>query len=240
MKYFGSNNYALAPLKPFLHMCKSFLGQKTGNPKNLSDCMKIDLEAMNGKTFILFQRSINFSSMILAYHFSDFKLAEVLSRSAALLYTTISNLGAACGRMYHSLVLLERASSTKSCQRHRIRVVRRNLKVMRQWSKNCPKNFLGKQFLVEAELAAVLNRHPEAKSKYYVAIIQSRDSGLLWQEALANERAGKFHLKIGQHAEAIPFLEEARRLYKEWGGIAKLEHFEREIEEEFGEVSASL
>jgi len=240
MSFLGQKHSALVPLKPLFHMCKSFMGQANGNPKNINDCINVDQEyeyTNDITSFLTCAKNISFYSMILAYHFSDFKLAESLTRSAGLLYHNLSSLGAAFGRMYHSLVLLERASSSKSCKRHRIHLVRRNLKVMRQWSKNCPENFLGKQFLVEAELAAVVHNHPEAKTKYYMAIIQSRDSGLLWQEALANELAGKFYLKIRHQSEAIPFLEEARRIYKEWGGIAKLEHFETEIEEHFGESS---
>lgn len=238
MSFLGHKQSALVPLKPFFHMCKNFVSQANGNPKNISDCMKSDMESSQDMKFLLTCASnVNFYSMILAYHFSDFKIAESLTRGASLLYHNLSSLGAAFGRMYHSLVLLERASSSKACKRHRIHVVRRNLKAMYKWSKSCPENFLGKQFLVEAELAAVLNKHPEAKTKYYMAIIQSRDSGLLWQEALANERAGKFYFKIGEKSEAINFFEEARRLYKTWGGIAKLEHFETEVEECFGELS---
>merc|ERR1712150_276008 len=156
-------------------------------------------------------KRIDFYSMITAYHFSNFKLAEKLSPNAAQLYSHSSSYVTAFGRMYEALSIVARSSKRS---RRRIRAVRRHLKIMQQWSQNCPENFIGKQFLLEAELAALRDDQPEAKSKYYLAIIQSRDAELLMQEALANELAGKFYLKTGNPNKAIGLFEEARRLYE--------------------------
>eukprot|EP00980_Cylindrotheca_fusiformis_P019616 scaffold6817_cov114-Cylindrotheca_fusiformis.AAC.1 len=220
---------SLVALKPIWQMLQNFLGRGNTNPTVLlGECLTIqdlaDTEALEYNFGLL--NSVRTYEMILCYHFSDIETAESCLKSAELVYESISSLTAAYARMYHALVLL--ANAKKSDWR-RIRKVRRHLKVMREWSKSCPENFLGKQLLVEAELAAVLKKTREAQSKYYLAILQSRDSRMTMQEALANERAGKFCASIGEKQKAKKYLYEALRLYKAWGATAKYEHLEEQM-----------
>jgi tetratricopeptide (TPR) repeat protein len=221
---------SLATLKPAWQMCQNFMGRNNGNPKVLSgECLtQEDLNDTESFEFHFGHSDfIGTYEMLLAYHFSDFKRAETKLSAAERIFETTCTLGAAHARMYHALTLL---ATAKKSDWKRIRQVRRHLKVMRVWSLSCPENFLGKQLLVEAELAAVLNKRKEAYSKYYLAIIQSRDSGILMQEALVNERAGKFCASIGDKEKAAKYLNEALRLYKAWGGAAKCKHLEAEIQ----------
>eukprot|EP00980_Cylindrotheca_fusiformis_P019617 scaffold6817_cov114-Cylindrotheca_fusiformis.AAC.2 len=220
---------SLVVLKPIWQMLQNFLGCGNTNPTVLrGKCLTpedlTDTEALEYNFGLL--NSVRTYEMVLCYHFSDIETAESCLKSAELVYENVISILSAFARMYHALVLL--ANAKKSDWR-RIRKVRRHLKVMRGWSKSCPENFLGKQFLVEAELAAVLKKTREAQSKYYLAIIQSRDSGILMQEALANERAGKFCASIGEKQKAMKHLNEALRLYKAWGATAKCEHLEAEM-----------
>jgi len=227
MTFLGQEQYLL-PLKPLLQMCRYFLGETSEKSRNIYDFIKdgsgvedVHIEARDGQ-----MGSINLYSMVVAYHFSNYELAERLCPKAAQHYRNFSSLGATVGRMYDALSNLAMVSRGN---KRRIWQVRHHLKIMRVWSTNCPENFLGKQLLVEAELEWLLDNIPEAKAKYYMAIVQSRDAGILMQEALANELAGKFYLKIGDLLKAVPLFEEARRLYKAWGGIAKVRHLEQEI-----------
>lgn len=227
---FLGQDASLMGFKPTWQMCLNFLGRHKGDPKVLKGQALTQDDLNNVKLFECFYRflrSVDMYCLILAYHFADFKLAESCLVGSATVYKNMNTLGAACCRLYHALTLL--ATIRRGNYSGRIRHVRRHLKVMRQWSKTCPENFLGKQFLVEAELAKVLNDNVTAKTKYYLAIIQSRDAGILMQEALANERAGKFYLSIGEQTTAVRLLEEACRLYKVWGGVAKLDHLKQEI-----------
>jgi hypothetical protein len=233
MTFLGQEK-TLFSLKPAWQFCKNLLGHSDGDPKALRgqvltqqylEDMHIDCQLDS------FLGCVHMYSMILAYHFSDFEMAETFSGRAVSFSNNESTLAAAYCRLYDALTLL--ANVKKGNYWRRIRLVRRHLKVMRQWSKVCPENFVGKQSLVEAELAAVMNDRLKAQSKYYLAIIQSRDAGILMQEALANERFGKFYLSIGEQATAIPLLEEACRLYKVWGGVVKLAHLRKEIEQIF-------
>eukprot|EP00980_Cylindrotheca_fusiformis_P019418 scaffold6689_cov98-Cylindrotheca_fusiformis.AAC.1 len=220
---------SLLALKPVWQMLQNFLGCGNANPTVLlGQCLTTedlaDTEALDCNFGLL--NSMRTYQMILCYHFSDIKMAESCLKSAELVCENVSSLTAAYARMYHALVLL--ANAKKSDWR-RIRIVRRHLKVMQEWSKSCPENFLGKQLLIEAELAAVLKKTREAQSKYYLAIIQSRDSRMTMLEALANERAGKFCASIGEKQKAKKYLYEALRLYKAWGATAKYEHLEEQM-----------
>ena len=216
---------SLLIIKPCWQMLKNFLGQST-NPKEIcgevlgeEEYEEIRKEHWRFKAAAMY-------SITLAYHFSDFERAESFIKFGGGFYKGLNTIGRAYFRMYHALTHLALA---KKGDWKRLRRVRRHLKVLRKWSKLCPENFLGKQALVEAELAAVLNQTSKARFKYYLAIIQSYHAGLLMQEALANERAGKFYASIGDHAEAKQLLEEACRLYKAWGGVAKVAHLEMEM-----------
>jgi len=219
---------SLAPLKSLFQLCKYFLGHSIEKPKNIHKFIKdgSGLEEVPIEEYDLFSGCIDYYSMITAYHFSNFELAERLSHNAARFYRGVGGMVSVHGRMYDALSNIAVASRGNL---RRIWQIRHHLKIMRRWSKNCPENFLGNQLLVEAELASFLNDRSEAKAKYYTAIIQFRDAGILMLEALANELAGKFYIKIGNPYKAIPMLEEARRLYRAWGGTTKLRHLEQEI-----------
>jgi hypothetical protein len=127
---------------------------------------------------------------------------------------------------YESMTLLAQARKGK---RGRVTPVRRRLKRMCHWAKHSPLNFLGKQYLIEAELAVATGDNLSALSKYTSSILLSREGGFLMQEALANERAGKYYLEQGDKASALPFLRESCLLYERWGGLEKLRHLREEL-----------
>ena len=57
---------------------------------------------------------------------------------------------------------------------------------------------------------------------------------MLMQTALANERAGRYFLSVGDKENGTPFMKEAFRWYREWGGVLKLRHLSKEFGQ-FGE-----
>lgn len=219
---------SLLSLKPVWQMCQNFLG-RNHNPKYLlGDALtREDLAntASIDNSYEL-RSSIGADEMVMAYHFSDYEMSEARLQSAILLYNNISTISAANARMYHALILL---ATAKRNSWRRIRKVKHLLKQLRRWSKSCPENYLGRQFLVEAELAGVQREFKEAYAKYYLAIIQFRDAGCLLYEALANERAGKFCASVGDKEKANKFLNEALKVYESWGAVAKCEHLKSEM-----------
>lgn len=85
--------------------------------------------------------------------------------------------------------------------------------------------------MLEAELAVVKGDKISAFSKYTSAVALSREAGMLMQMALANERAARYCLSIGDKENGYPFLKEAFESYREWGGELKLDSLSREFAE---------
>lgn len=91
---------------------------------------------------------------------------------------------------------------------------------MTRWSELCPHNFLGKQYLLEAELASVTRNDGVLRSKYASAIALSRESGFWMQLGIAHECAAR-------HFDPSHHYDEARRAYMQWGSQAKVDHVDR-------------
>lgn len=168
-----------------------------------------------------------FHSMMLAYYFGDYQLAEEFSVGSNNIYD--NNFGAmdtSVVLFYECMTLL---ATARKGDRKRMRYVRRLLKRLEMWAVNCPSNFLGKQYFIEAEVALVKGDQLKCIAKYYSSILHAREGGFVVQEALANERMAKLRLASGDDDAAAPFLEEACRLYQVWGGTAKLNHLREEM-----------
>ncbi|EYF03063.1 AAA family ATPase, partial [Chondromyces apiculatus] len=103
-----------------------------------------------------------------------------------------------------------------------------HLERLRQWAKNCPENFSGKQSLIAAELARLEGRTLEAASFYDQAIGSFRQNRFIHQEALASELAARFY--IGNNYTGLPglYLREAVSAYSRWGASAKVRHLEQQ------------
>lgn len=235
MNFLGQEKGAYM-LRPVWQMSLNFLGQAAGDPTQLTgevlkdeDIETLLREAGRGRTM---HSNASLYKMMLAYHFSDFETAATYTKQARLVYQTFGTLGAALARLYDCLALLEMLKQRPRWgQRwsHEMRVVQNHLKMFRYWANRCPENNMGKLCLVEAEVARVLNQPMEAQAKYYCAILLARDGGILMEHALANERAGKYQLELGNLPKAKELLKEAYRLYREWGGLAKVDHLSAEV-----------
>ncbi len=230
MSFLGQDKGAYM-LRPVWQMSLNFLGKAHGDPTELTgEVLKdADLETLlreggRGRT-MHFNASLY--KLMLAYHFSDFETAARYTTQARLVYQTFGTLGAALARLYDSLALLEVMKQRQT--RKGMSAVTNHLKMFRYWAHRCPENNMGKLCLIEAEVARVKGDDWEAQAKYYCAILLARDGGILMEQALANERAGKFQLELGHRMKASEFLREALRLYREWGGIAKVDHLLEEI-----------
>ena len=77
---------------------------------------------------------------------------------------------------------------------------------------------------LNAEAAALEWDVDGAEGWYQSAILLALDGGLIQDAALANERYGEFLLNERKESEKATFkLEEAMRLYGEWGAAKKVE-----------------
>lgn len=76
--------------------------------------------------------------------------------------------------------------------------------------------------LFDAEVAAAGGDLAEAIVQYDAAIEAAARGGFVQDEAFANERAGRFHLRRRAHRIARAYLREARLSYGRWGATAKV------------------
>jgi hypothetical protein len=89
--------------------------------------------------------------------------------------------------------------------------------------------FIGKHYLLEAELAALAGKTANALTFYIIAVSTSQKAGLKMQTALANERTARFLWDQGDRERSLQFYREALAWYREWGATVKAEHLEREM-----------
>jgi len=130
-----------------------------------------------------------------------------------------------------SLLAIYRRSSRRS-RSDILKKVRYCLKFVNKAAKHAPVYCLNKSYLLKAELAVILNKPYDAHGHYTSAIALAAKDGRLGDEAIANERAGRFMLEGGgkRPCAAIGYFEEALAAYRRWGAAAKAQQFEVEVE----------
>jgi len=128
---------------------------------------------------------------------------------------------------YHSLTLIANLEQlSPSQQQEALEKIQANQQKFKQWSENCPANFLTKYLLVEAELARFSQRFFEAVDLYEQAISSAQEAGLIQNVALSHELTAKFWLTHGKPKYANIHLREAYYSYQRWGAIRKIEQLE--------------
>lgn len=101
------------------------------------------------------------------------------------------------------------------------------LRQMAMWADNCTENFEHLRLIMEAELARLADRMPDALRLYERAIAAAKASEFRRDEAMANELAARYLLNIGLTKAAEGYLGAAHYLYYRWGAHRKVEHLEQ-------------
>ncbi|MCP4691918.1 MAG: GAF domain-containing protein, partial [Desulfobacterales bacterium] len=99
-------------------------------------------------------------------------------------------------------------------------------KQLKKWADNCPENFLHKHLLVEAEKAWLEGEAWEAAGLYSHAIEEAGKNHFIQCEALGAELAAKFWKARGNREIARMYLQKARRDYRTWGALGKVERLD--------------
>ena len=92
-----------------------------------------------------------------------------------------------------------------------------------------PRNFLGKHYFLEAELAALAGKKEQSYKLYISAIGTCREGKFLMSTAMACERTAQSLMEWGQNDLAGPYFHEAIELYVKWGATKKAQHLQLEI-----------
>lgn len=234
---FHGQAQAIVQIKPLWQFSLNLMGRVEGDPPILpGNFFNEDVEeskADNNRHLLFWVR---FYSMKLAFLFGELDTAAKYSQITHMTYAKqYGHMIGAFVLTYECLVLLAQARRGK--RRHcNIWKVRRCLKILKKWVAGCPDNFLGKQCLLQAELAWTCGNLVRAHSLFRLAIVQNRDQGFWMEEALANEQLGRLYIEEEKKESAIPYLREAQRVYEQWGATAKTQH----IEAEFADVWQSV
>jgi len=102
-----------------------------------------------------------------------------------------------------------------------LEVLRKEEETFRIWAEASPSNHAHRHALVAAEIAALAGDQQHAIDLYDQAIRLAGENGFVQYEALANELAGKFHLRRRRTQVARGYLEEAWHGYRHWGAHSK-------------------
>ena len=95
------------------------------------------------------------------------------------------------------------------------------------WARNCPENFENRALLAAAEAARLDGRDRVAMDLYEQAIRSARDNGLVHNEGVANELAGRFYASRGFEKITNTYLRDARYCYLRWGANGKVQQLEQ-------------
>ncbi len=119
------------------------------------------------------------------------------------------------------LVALMLARRRPHERKKHLRIADSQIRRFKRLANDSPQNCLDKLFLLQAEKASVMGNHKVAVKKYTCANALAADSGCLWSQAIANERAGE-HLSLrGDTLQARKFIDRAIEVWGRWGATAK-------------------
>jgi histidine kinase len=116
-----------------------------------------------------------------------------------------------------SAALETKEALSKQLRQH----LRKSLAKMQRWTKHCPQNFNPLFTLMKAMLHELNGANWEASAYYDQSIESAKVSGFQHIEAMANERAGQFHIRMKRYQVAKGYLNHACYLYSKWGSDIK-------------------
>jgi serine phosphatase RsbU (regulator of sigma subunit) len=166
---------------------------------------------------------------ILYYLFGDYENAFQTARTTCEFTSGIrANYLIAIHNFYYSLsILAVFETKNKMEQKKLLKIVGKNQKQMKIWTKHCPANFQHKYDLVEAERLRVLNNPVLARPLYEKAILGAQKYRFLNEEAISWEVAAGFYQILNNETFTKIYIQNAYKKYKIWGAAAKFKQLEK-------------
>jgi predicted ATPase len=216
---------------PSVQVIHHYMGLSEDPLSAKGDLMDFDeaLQSAIDNKRVISMTVIRLYRMQVAYVFNDYETAAEHIVGIEDLWQIPPTFERASSLFFGGLVALQMARENKQ-KRKSIKSAKAIIKLFKKWATHTPHNCLDKLFLLEAELECVFGRNAKAYEKYTCAIALAADSKFLMMHALANERAARHLMAIGSVAQAEPFFRKACLSYDEWGGKAKLERLQAEVE----------
>ncbi len=169
-----------------------------------------------------------FYKAMLAFHFERFGEAVSFSRLAEPHFKVVmGTLSGVVYFYYYALALMHHYPAITSEEKGEARrTVRKILAKFEKWKKLAPMNFEHKYLLIKAEWLSLKGKPYAAQTAFDQAIAAARAEQYLQDEALANELAGRFHLRHGRQTAAWAYMKRAKYNYERWGAGAKVQQLE--------------
>ena len=224
---------ALAKTRSILRFVQNLMG-KADDPFEIGDD-KCDEEVASARAHNLLMTWRYFQKVILRYILADFDGAEreaVAFRSLRKYLHFKSSFGFIS--LIEGLALLAVCNDRpRNIRKKHLLVVRGNIKQLTKEALLNPRDIVGKQFLLEAELAAVAGKHDRARQKYICAVAVAGDNGIVLDHAIACERAGRYAMRMRDEEAAKDYFRKAHTSYGVWGAQCKVEQLETEMSATF-------
>lgn len=177
--------------------------------------------------------------MILAYYFGRLEMADRFSQNMPDDKEEGSVAMVPMHHLYKGLIVLALARKTGSlsCRRRAATHIRQ----IRNWVKKGNPNCHHMLLLLQAERLSLSRRnrkHQRARTQkeYDDAIASAARAGFLHHQALGNERAALFFLECKDFNWASWYFSNARKLYQDYGALAKV----KDVEEHCGRLQLNL
>ncbi len=157
------------------------------------------------------------------YHAKEYDAARTLGDTAQEQISGIlfSQTNVVFFYFYYSLALMAAGhDAPHQKKKESLKQVGKNLRLLRNWSNNCPENYRAMYLLVKAEAAAARGSHSRTTDLYDESIREARSNASALCEAIGNERAAMYHLSRGNEFIARAYLVEAHYCYTRYGATA--------------------
>lgn len=216
--------------KPQRQLMQNLMGLGDGDPVDLKGAILDDAGMLEIKAIPQLYLGTHIHHLMLNFLFGRYSEAAKYAKAGRELATP------AFGPVYGGYIVfvcgLAAVADARRKKRRRSPYTKKCSKILRRAAaKGEPLNFLGKHYLLEAELAALSGNAADALTLYASAISTSREGKFMMQTAMANERTARFLLEQGDHERSRTFFREALVGYGDWGASAKVDHLENEIRE---------
>ncbi len=159
-----------------------------------------------------------------SFVYGDFDTAaDAVRRISDLIWACTGHLQLA---VYHFVAALALAAEFKDGTEAERTAIVGHVDWLARWADTCPETFQSKRLLALAELARIDGDSKRAERLYEQAIDAAARFGLLADEALACEVAGRFYLAFDREQSAKSHLSRARDCYRRWGAAGKVAQLE--------------
>jgi diguanylate cyclase (GGDEF)-like protein len=180
--------------------------------------------------------SLNYSNIFALFYFKtilccfydDFtNVLFYIEEAKKYLNSAISSISIPIFIFYESLAYTQIIyNQSKKNQSTYLKLLRKNEKELKLYSKYSPSNHNHKYYLIRAEIYGFLGKGNLAIEYYSKAIENASNNDYVNEESLCYEYASKFFFRNKDTFSAYNYLYKSKELYNVWGALAKVKHLE--------------